>query len=118
MGVEIRSLTADELPELFTLTSSVFGGNPMGDQPTPILPEWTTCALVDGRLATSFGAWPFRVRLDGRSVAMAGVTMVATWPEFRRRGLLRQVMTQSFADQRDQQQSIAILWASMAAIYQ
>ena len=118
MGVEIRSLTADELPELFKLTSYVFGGNPTGDQPNPIMPEWTTCALVDGRLATSFGAWPFRVRLNGRSVGMAGVTMVGTWPEFRRRGLLRQVMTQSFADQRDEKQSIAILWASMAAIYQ
>lgn len=73
---------------------------------------------MDGRIATTFGAWPFRVRLDGRSVAMAGITMVATLPEFRRRGLLRQVMTKALADQRDRGQAIAILWASMGAIYQ
>ena len=49
---------------------------------------------------------------------MAGVTMVATLPEFRRRGLLRRVMTQALSEQRDRGQSIAILWASMGAIYQ
>jgi predicted acetyltransferase len=49
---------------------------------------------------------------------MAGVTMVATLPEFRRRGLLRTVMTKALSDQRDQGQAIAILWASMGAIYQ
>jgi predicted acetyltransferase len=69
-------------------------------------------------MATTYGAWPFRVRLNGRSVAMAGVTMVATLPEFRRRGLMRQVMTKALAEQRDRGQSLAILWASMGALYQ
>ena len=113
----IRSITEAELPELQRITSYAFGG--FGGKPPPwIHPDWTTCAFVDGRLATTFGAWPFRVRLNGRSVAMAGITMVATLPEFRRRGLLRQVMTKALADQRDQGQAIAILWASMGAIYQ
>ena len=44
--------------------------------------------------------------------------MVATLPEFRRRGLLRKVMTKALAEQRDRGQSLAILWASMGAIYQ
>src|SRR3712207_9436470 len=35
-----------------------------------------------------------------------------------RSGLLRQIMTRSFAEQRERGQAIAILWASMAAIYQ
>ena len=73
---------------------------------------------MDGRLASTFGAWPFRVRLNGRSVAVAGITMVATLPEFRRRGLLRTVMTKALADQRDRGQSMAMLWASLGAIYQ
>jgi predicted acetyltransferase len=114
---EIRSITEAELPDLQQITSYAFGG--FDGQPPPwIHPDWTTCAFVDGRLATTFGAWPFRVRLNGRSVAMAGITMVATLPEFRRRGQVRQVMTQALADQRDRGQAIAILWASMGAIYQ
>ena len=86
--------------------------------PDALRPEWTTCAFVDGRLATSFGAFPFTVRLNGAPVAMAGVTAVATLPEFRRRGLLRQVMVRSLGEQRERGQSLAILWASLGAIYQ
>jgi predicted acetyltransferase len=44
--------------------------------------------------------------------------MVATLPEFRRRGLLRQVMSRAIGEQRDRGQALAILWASMGAIYQ
>lgn len=117
IDTEIRSITEDELPELQRVLAYAFGN--FGGQPPPwIHPDWTTCAFVDGRLATTFGAWPFRVRFNGRSVAMAGITMVATLPEFRRRGLLRRLMTKALSDQRDQGQAIAILWASMGAIYQ
>ena len=117
MATEIRPITEEELPDLQRITTYAFGG--FDGQPPPwIHPDWTTCAFVDGRLASTFGAWPFRVRLNGRSVAMAGVTMVATLPEFRRRGLARKIMTKALADQRDRGQAIAILWASMGAIYQ
>src|SRR3954468_9286126 len=79
---EIRPITEDELPELQRITTYAFGG--FGGQPPPwIHPDWTTCAFVDGRIATTFGAWPFRIRLNGRSTAVAGVTMVATLPEHR-----------------------------------
>ena len=44
--------------------------------------------------------------------------MVGTLPEFRRRGLLRQVMTRAIGEQRDRGQALAMLWASMGAIYQ
>lgn len=49
---------------------------------------------------------------------MAGISVVGTRPEYRRRGLVRSIMTQAFADQRDRGQSVAGLWASQAAIYQ
>ena len=122
MTVEIRSLVEEELPELRRITSYAFADSRSDEErrslPDPLRPEWTTCAFVDGRLATTFGAYPFQVRLNGAAVPMAGVTAVATLPEFRRRGLLRQVMTRSFAEQRERGQSLAILWASLGAIYQ
>jgi predicted acetyltransferase len=122
MTVDIRSVADDELPELRRVTSYAFADSRTDEErrtfPDPLRPEWTTCAFVDGRLATTFGAYPFRVRLNGAAVPMAGVTAVATLPEFRRRGLLRQVMTRSFAEQRERGQSLAILWASLGAIYQ
>ena len=122
MAVQIRALTEEEVLELRRVASYAFADTRSDDErrslPNPLRPEWTTCAFVDGRLATTFGAYPFTVRLNGAAVAMAGVTAVATLPEFRRRGLLREVMTRSFAEQRDRGQSLAILWASLGAIYQ
>ena len=52
-------------------------------------PDWTTCAWVDGTLASIMGAFPFTVRLNGAPVKMAGVTQVGTLPGYRRQGLLR-----------------------------
>lgn len=122
MAVEIRPLTEEELPELRQVASYAYADTRTDEErrsiPQALRPEWTTCAFVDGRLATTFGAYPFRARLNGARVAVAGLTSVATLPEFRRRGLLRQVMTRSLGEQRDRGQSMAILWASLGAIYQ
>ena len=43
---------------------------------------------------------------------------MGTRREYRRRGLLRQIITRAFAEQRERGQSVASLWASQAAIYQ
>jgi predicted acetyltransferase len=81
-------------------------------------PDWTTLAFVDGQLATTLTTLPFTVRLNGNPVKLGGVTAVGTLPNFRRQGLLRQVMTQALGEMRDRGQALAILWASMGAIYQ
>ena len=116
MTIEIRAITDDELGEFSRIPAYVLADPTTAE--AGMRADWTTCAFVDGRLATAFGTWPLRVRLNGRRVRMGGVTLVGTWPEFRRRGLMRQVMTKALAEQRDRGQSLAILWASMGAIYQ
>ena len=122
MNVEIRHLTAGEMGQLGELGGYVYGGS-FGDGPdnvvaTANLPDWTLCALVDGKLVSSFTAIPFTMRANGNAVALAGVSTVGTQPEYRRQGLLRRIQTQAFADMRDRGQSVAALWASQAAIYQ
>ena len=122
MNVEIRPLTAGEMGQLGELGGYVYGGS-FGDGPdnvvaTANLPDWTLCALIDGKLVSSFTAIPFTMRANGNSVALAGVSTVGTQPEYRRQGLLRRIQTQAFADMRDRGQSLAALWASQAAIYQ
>ncbi len=121
MTVEIRPITADELVDYRRVWSYVFAENSV--DPTDVSddwtqPEWTLCAFVDGRIASTMGAYPFTMRWNGAPVAAAGITAVGTLPEYRRRGLLRSVMTHALRDQRERGQSIAILWASMGAIYQ
>ena len=89
-------------------------------------PEWTLCAFDPAArteagqplMATSFAAFPFTIRANGRAMAMAGISVIGTRPEYRRQGLVRTIVTRAFAEQRERGQSLAGLWASQAAIYQ
>ena len=122
MTVEIRPCRdAAELAQYGRVVSYVFAENdPAGMERmlATTQPDWTTCAFVDGRMASTLGTLPFTVRLNGAAVPMGGVTAVGTLPEYRRKGFLRQVMREALGTMRDRGQAYAILWASMAAIYQ
>lgn len=119
MAVEIRSITPDELQAYGKVVSYVFASEDgMEDELKGTQPDFTTCGFVDGKLVSTLATLPFTVRLNGVACPMGGVTAVGTLPEQRRRGLLRQVMTQALATMRDRGQNLAILWASMGAIYQ
>lgn len=121
LAVEIRPITAEEVGEMGILGGYAYGGA-FGDGPTSAVsklkPEWTLCAFVDGKLATSFANIPFTMRANGRAVRLAGVSGIATQPEHRRQGLLRRIHTQAFGEMRTAGQHVAALWASQAAIYQ
>ena len=130
MAFDIRPAMAEEMGQLGLMASYSYAGA-FGDGEDNVAAsgtraEWTLCAFdpdtTDERgqpiMATSFGVFPFTVRANGRAMSMAGISVVGTRPEYRRLGLLRQIMTRAFAEQRDRGQSIAGLWASQAAIYQ
>ena len=122
MSVEIRPASAEEMGQLGVLGGYVYGGS-FGDGPDNVIatanrPEWTLCAFVDGKLASSFTNIPFTMRANGKAMPLAGVSTIGTQPEYRRQGLVRRIHTQAFADMRDAGQPVAALWASQAAIYQ
>ena len=122
MTVEIRPATAREMADLGTLGGYVYGGS-FGDGPDNIIAtdnqaEWTLCAFIDGKLASSFSNIPFTMRANGAAMRLAGVSTIGTQPEYRRQGLVRRIHTQAFADMRAAGQPVAALWASQAAIYQ
>ena len=81
-------------------------------------PEWTLCAFANGKLASSFANVPFTMGANGRAVKLAGVSSIATQPEYRRLGLARRIHTRAFGEMREAGQHVAALWASLAAIYQ
>jgi predicted acetyltransferase len=84
-----------------------------------MVPDWSVCAFEDGELATTYAAYPFTMRLNGAPAPAAGVTVVGTLPQFRRRGHLRKIMEYDFKKRYEQrEQPLAVLLASIAAIYQ
>ncbi len=126
MAVEVRQCTAEEMDEFFSVPSYVFGLTydqkdewaELNRQEGQFPPSWTMAAFVDGRIASTLGANAWSTRANGRSVPTACVTTVGTFPEFRRQGLQRKVMTRSLEWHRDAGQPLAMLWASFGAIYQ
>jgi predicted acetyltransferase len=117
MGVEIRPAKPDEMDEYYRVANTALVLPPGTLQ--GVNPEWTFCAFEDGNLATSFAAWPLTMRFNGVGIPVAGVTTVGTLPVYRRRGNLRKIMTAYFEMLHDRgDPSIAILYASRAAIYQ
>ena len=122
MDIEFRPATAEEMGQFGMLAGYVYGGA-HGDGPDNLVasvtrPEWTLCAFEGSRLVSSFSTIPFTMRANGVALPIGGVSAVGTLPEYRRRGLVRRIMTQAFSDMRDGGRPVAALWASQAAIYQ
>lgn len=85
---------------------------------TFLRPEQTLVAVEDGAVISQMGVLPLTIRWNGRDLACGGVTYVSTLPTHRRQGHLRALMGRAFAAMRARGQPVAMLWASMAAIYQ
>jgi predicted acetyltransferase len=124
MAVEYRPVRPEEMRR-FIYNSKIGFGETTAEADvdrllalTLLRPEWTLCAFEDGEIASQMGTFPFIMRWNGGDVGCGAVTAVSTLPSHRRRGYLRELMTRAFADMRAGGQPVAMLWASMAAIYQ
>lgn len=116
---DFRAARADEMDAFQALGRYVFAEPPSDDEPdNMIAPEWTHCAFDGDTLAASSGAFPFIVRLNGKTAPIAGVTAVGTEPGYRRRGLVRRLITDLLHRAKEEGQVGSILLASMGAIYQ
>jgi len=119
--IEIRPATDAEMGQVGLITSYVYGGDHGdGERNNAAInnrAEWTLCAFDGPTMVASYATIPFTMRANGSAMAMGGVSIVGTLPEYRRRGLLRTLTEQSFETMRDRGQTVAALWASQAAIY-
>ena len=117
MTFEVRSIKDSELDAFNHNVRTVFAAGPGMNVQIPL--EWTLCGFEEGRLVTSYAFWPLTLLLNGAHVPIAGVTMVGTYPLFRRRGNLRKITTRHFRMMHEQgDRHIAALFASRTAIYQ
>lgn len=121
MAVEIRPATEAEMDDFRQVAKNALMIAP-GIYPEEaiqaIRPEMTFCAFEGGRLATSYAAWPLKMRFNGDALQVAGITFVGTRPTSRRKGLLKQVVVRYFNHlHQSGGPSVAALHASQAAIY-
>jgi predicted acetyltransferase len=115
--IEIRPAAHEEMDEFKRVVATSLAMD--ASRIAGLQPDWTLCAFEDGRLATTYGAWPLTMRFNGGAVPLAGVTCVSTDTIYRRRGYLRRITETDFARLKELgQQPLAALYASQAAIYQ
>jgi predicted acetyltransferase len=122
MEAIIRPVKPDEMAQYGALAAYVYAGR-YGDTPDNIVsrsmrPEWTLGAFIKGRLVAASTTLPLTMRCNGKAGKVGGISAVGTLPEYRRQGLVRQLMSHALTDMRQQGQNLAVLWASQAAIYQ
>jgi len=102
----LRGFHSDYRPELWGPHRAVFE------------PERNFGFAVDGRWISTAGAYTATMVVPGGSVPVAAVTLVTVAPSYRRRGLLRAMMTRQLQDVVDRgAEPVALLWASEHAIY-
>jgi predicted acetyltransferase len=124
MGIEYRCARSEVMTALLRAQQIGFGGSTADAEverqiaTTQLKPEWRLCAFDAGQPVAQVVVVPVEMNWNGRTITAAGVTDVFTLPTHRRRGLLRELMTRAYAQMRDAGQCVAILEASMAAIYQ
>ena len=122
MNIEIRHLKPDELEASRWLGKYAFGMW-TDDEMKPEDYEWvnpnhTLAAFVDGQLAAKVVTQPFEQVIRGVVKPMGGVAGVASYPEFRRRGLIRQLIHAFFVKMRADGQSISALYPFRENFYE
>jgi predicted acetyltransferase len=80
---------------------------------------WRGLGAYDGdTLAGTAAAYAVQLPVPGAVVPAAGVTWVGVLPVYRRRGVLRSLMTRQLAElHADGREPVAVLWASEPPIY-
>ena len=117
-----RSPRPDELHAYMAPLYLAFGEVPSSEQleaERGVMEFDRSVGALDGNewVATA-GAYSMRLTVPGGEVAVSAITGVGVRPDFRRQGLLRDMMDWLFDDARKHEEPVAVLLASEAAIYQ
>jgi len=126
MGIEIRSITEDEVTDFRRVLTTTFGGDISEEEEEEKRRQFLeqielgrTYAPFDGAdMVGTAVALPFDISLPGGTkAAMGGLTMVTVRPTHRRRGLLRRLIKAHFDDCKEHGEALSGLWASESSIY-
>jgi len=120
-GMEIRPVTADELPAFLRAGEAAFHEDVTQeeiDQALPLFEPERTLAAFDGPdIVATTGIFTRELTIPGALLSVAGVTAVGVLPTHRRRGLLTELMRRELDDVRAAGEPVAALWASEPVIY-
>lgn len=119
--MQLRTLSPEDGDALITLDRLAFPFDDEGLDPSPELSvmEWdrTRGVFLDGELAGQFTTYTLELPVPGGRVPCGGLSWVGVHPQYRRRGVLRAMITDHLGDVRARGEVVAGLTASEATIY-
>jgi len=120
--LEIRKLTEKDREANRKLMRYAFetSKNSYENMESPIqLPmNWSYGAFDEDRLAATTSYIPFQIRMRSKDFRMSGVAGVATKPEYRNRGVVREIMTKMFKDMYDNHIPVSVLYPFKISFYE
>lgn len=73
--------------------------------------------MVDEQLAGKVHIIPLSINIGGHSFNMGGISAVATWPEYRRRGIAKDLLQHSLRKMKENGQVISLLHPFLVGFY-
>jgi len=116
---DIHVLREDELERWRYLGATAFmsSAEPWERATQALRPEWTLVATVDGEMQASVTSIPSGLELEGNKAAMGAVSGVACMPEYRRMGLVAELLVETLKRSRDLGEPLSGLWTPHPALY-
>jgi len=117
---EVRPLTPDDIPAYSAIAGYAFNGTPerIRIYLEPPFAGRMLGVFSEGKLAAALMEFPFEVWLLGRLVEAVGVATIASAPETRRSGLVRELMAGHLRRLRDEGVGLSLLYPFSFAFYE
>jgi predicted acetyltransferase len=120
-GMQLRTLSPEDGSALIALDRFAFPFDDEGldDAQELSIFEWdrTRGVFLDDALAGQYTTYSLELPVPGGRVKCGGLSWVGVHPQYRRRGVLRAMITDHLTDVRDRGEPVAGLTASEATIY-
>lgn len=117
----IRRLTSYELDDMYALSEFAFQYEltpaELEEKKRRERPEQTWGFFKNGELAAKMKIIPLEIFIQGQTFSMGGVASVATWPEHRRQGMIKQLLIHGLKVMRDSGQTVSLLHPFSFAYY-
>ncbi|MFX0082869.1 MAG: enhanced intracellular survival protein Eis [Candidatus Hodarchaeota archaeon] len=88
------------------------------ESPIQLPMNWSYGAFDEEKLVATASYIPFQIRMRSNDFRMSGVAGVATKPEYRNRGIIRDIMVKMFKDMHDNKVPISVLYPFKISFYE
>ncbi|MBB5174683.1 GNAT family N-acetyltransferase [Texcoconibacillus texcoconensis] len=119
--MNIRKSRADDKDVLIDLSEFAFqyelSDEDRNERREQMKPEWTWVVEEEGQVVSKTTVIPLVTYVGGKSFNMGGVSGVATWPEHRRSGFVRELLSKSLEEMRSNGQCLSFLYPFSIPLY-